>query len=38
MSDGILHQFSTAECNFHVVPNAVGITEVKLVLVIEEKG
>lgn len=29
MSDGILHRFSTAECNSHVLPNAVSITESK---------
>ena len=36
MSDGIAHQFSTAEWDSHLLPNVVSITEVKLVLVLNK--
>lgn len=34
MSDGVSHQFSTAEWNSHLLPNVVSSTEVKRVLVL----
>lgn len=36
MSDGISHQFSTAEWDSHLLPNVVSITEGKLVLVLNK--